>query len=191
MALTLVLSAPLIVFAVARWAWRFHLRALRTLGPALVARAGVPAPASTTEVVSVLVEDDAVMVGLRPAGEGLPQVPGAAFRACVSTLVLSLEGHGRGPVARLQRWRASGAPLLVWWDAAEDSVEFCQLQTGQRVRLARVSGSVRVENGDDGCGGVDRQVQGSEIGVRGRPVGLADSEGVRRGGGDADHRRRP
>jgi hypothetical protein len=127
MTLLLILSAPLIAVVVSRWAWRFHLRALSVLGPGLATMAGAPAPASTLEVVSVLVEDDTVMVGLRPAPTGPPHAAGTSLRAPVSTVVLSVAGVGCGPVARLQRWQASEAPVLVWHDRTDDAVDFCQL----------------------------------------------------------------
>jgi hypothetical protein len=139
MSLLFILSAPLIAMVVARWAWRFHLRALRALGPGIAAMAGAPAPVSTAEVVSVLVEGDTVLVGLRPAEAGSDDTSRLNLRAPVSTLVLSLAGEGYGPVARLERWHASGAPVLVWQDDGPDTVEFWQLQTGQGVRLPMVS----------------------------------------------------
>jgi hypothetical protein len=121
---------PLIAALVARWVWRFHLRALRLIGPGVAALAGFPA--STAEVVSVLVADDPVLVGLRHE---------STFRAAESTLVLSLDGHGSVEIARLQHWQASGAPLLVWRNDADDSVEFCQIHTGAHVRLHMVGGT--------------------------------------------------
>jgi hypothetical protein len=143
MSLVLILSAPLIAVVVARWAWHFHLRALRLLGPGLANMAGAPAPVATAEVVSVLVQDGVVLVGLRPAQTDSARLAGTAIRVPESTVVLSLDGHGCDPIARLQRWQASGASVLHWRDDADNTVEFCQLHTGQRVRLPLLGGAMK------------------------------------------------
>jgi len=139
MTLLLVLSAPLFVMVVARWVWRFHLRALQALGPGLGGLAGASAAASMAEVVSVLVEDDTVLVGLRPYLVGSRRGSATIVRAPVTTEVLSVEGQGCEAIARLERWQASGAPVLMWRDGAASAIELRQLHTGQRLRLPIVS----------------------------------------------------
>src|ERR1700687_4087196 len=111
MTLLLILCVPLIALVVGRWAWRLHLRALQVLGPGIARQAGVSAPASTTEVVSVMIEDDTVLVGLRSPRPGSARLPDTTFRTAESTLLLSLRSPECGQVARLQRWQASGASV--------------------------------------------------------------------------------
>ena len=135
MTLLLILSAPVVALLVARWAWRFHLRALRLLGPGLVTSAGVSAAARSAELVSVLVEDDIVLVGLRTVRAASTRQAGTTLRAPQSTLVLSLGGLRSASLARLERWQASQAPVLVWRNDTDNTLELCQLHTGQRVRL--------------------------------------------------------
>jgi len=124
------------------WAWRFHLRALQVLGPGLASQAGASMPASMAQVVSVMVEDDTVLVGLRACPAcGQPAPP--ACQVPVSSIVVSVAGQGSGPVARLERWRASGAPVLVWRSGDDGSIELRQLHTGQRLRVPVVSATTR------------------------------------------------
>jgi hypothetical protein len=143
MTLLFVLAAPLIAIAVARWAWWFHLRTLHVLGPALASQVGAAAPASMAQVVSVMVEDDNVLVGLRtsppPPGQPAPR----GHQAPVSTIVVSVRGQGSAAVARLDRWRASGAPVLVWRSGDDDTIEFRQLHTGQHLRVPVLSATTR------------------------------------------------
>jgi hypothetical protein len=135
MSLLFILLVPVIAIMVARWSWRQHLLALRVLRPSLANETGVSTPPKTATVVSVLVIDDTVLVGLRPAPTRRAQVMMAGLPAPVSTLLLSLDGNGCSSVARLERWQASEAPVLLWADGHANAIELCQLHTGQTVRL--------------------------------------------------------
>ena len=137
MTLLFILLAPLIAVVAARWTWRQHLRALHLLGPAFAARMGASTPPSSATVVSVLVVDDAVLVGLRPAPRSTNGIRAAASGP-VSTVVLSLRGDRGRSVARLDRWEASGASILVWASGSDKTIGLCQLHTGQKVRLPMV-----------------------------------------------------
>jgi hypothetical protein len=139
--LLVVVSLSLIAVAVARRAWRFHLRALEVLGPGLATRAGTRGVATMAEVVSVLVEAETVVVALRGRPAQSDHNGGTAAPEPVSTIVVSVAGHGCSPVARLQRWEASGATVLVAHDECDGTIEFRQLHTGQHLRLPVVSGS--------------------------------------------------
>jgi hypothetical protein len=120
----LVGAAPIIALLVARWAWRFHLRALRLVAPVVAAQVG----GTAVEIASVLADDHSVLVGLRPSRTGTSPVLGMP-----STLVLALDENGSSPVARLQRWQASSAPVLVWRNADDETIELWQLQTNQHM----------------------------------------------------------
>src|ERR1700694_4557593 len=99
MTLLMILSVPFIAVLVARWAWRLHLRALWALGPGLASLADASRPASSAQVVSVLVQDHTVLVGLRLATMGSAGVPRTLVRAPDSMLVLSLDGRRCDTVA--------------------------------------------------------------------------------------------
>jgi len=135
MTLLLVLLVPVVAWAVARWAWRLQVRALELLGPGIAKAAGAPDQARMAEVVSVLVDDDSVLVGLGPARALSGRRRDGTARICESSVVLSVGERDQAPVARLARWQAAGAQVLVWRDGAQGTIELCQLQSGRSVRL--------------------------------------------------------
>ena len=135
MTVLFILLVPVVATVVARWTWRQHLLALHVLRPSLAHEAGVSTPPRSATVVSVLVIDNTVLVGLRPSLTRRAQATTAVSPAPASTLLLSLEGNGCSSVARLERWQASEAPVLVWADGRANAIELCQLHTGQTVRM--------------------------------------------------------
>jgi len=139
MTLLLILSAPLIVMLVARWVWRRHLQALQALGRGLASRAGAATTAAMAQVVSVLVAGDTVLVGLRACSARSGRVDTTSSEAPASSVVFSLAGQGWVAVPRLERWQASGAAVVVWRNEGVGTIEICQLQTGQRLRLPIVN----------------------------------------------------
>jgi hypothetical protein len=123
-----LLVLPLMGVVIATAVWRLHLRALRLLGPSLADHAGIPGVLGMAQVVSVLVDGDSVLIGLRSAHPAGP----------TRTILLSIDGHDFAPAARLQRWQASGTALLHSHDAADGTVELRELHTGQHIRLHEI-----------------------------------------------------
>jgi hypothetical protein len=127
---------PLLAVAIGSWAWRFHMHALLVLGPSLAVAAGVPGMVTGAEVDLVLVDDDSVLVGVRPQ-------PGVACRSTSSDvhtpMVLSLSGQDDEALPRLLGWQASRAPVLVWRDHTAATVEMVELLTGRCLSLRDIT----------------------------------------------------
>jgi hypothetical protein len=135
-------AAPFIVVFGARWAWRLQVDALGLVDPGLVTSAGVAAAPSQAEVLSVLVDDETVLMGIRSIGPGLVPRQESSLRVTECVLLLSIPERRCDAVARLQRWQASGAPALVRRQSADDTIEFRQVCTGQHVRLGLVTEAI-------------------------------------------------
>jgi hypothetical protein len=132
--LILLVLLPIAGMLVARWAWRYQLQAL---GVACAALANLPDPTvaarEEVELLSVLPDDSRVLVGYQRTGAG--DQPNQHS----SVVLLSLGADEQAVIARLQRWRASRAPLLLGWEGGGTQVEFYQSGSGRQVCLTVAS----------------------------------------------------
>jgi len=117
-----IVLAPLIVLA-ARLVWLNGQRLLdvtRTGFSWLAGRVGV---AADVQLTSVLVDGPTVLIGFRPAVAGHDH------------LLLSPDSDSQATIARLRRWAASGATVVMWRDRIVGRVELSHLRSGQQVTL--------------------------------------------------------
>lgn len=132
--LLFLLLAAVVIVPVARWAWRFQRRAQHLAALGLIDMVGRPGKLVDVTLAGLLREDDVVLAAFRPVGmaaggnNGRPLPP-------PTTLMLSVREQDPSSVARLERWHAGVAHLLLWRQRDGRMVELTQIHTGHQVRL--------------------------------------------------------
>jgi hypothetical protein len=146
----LLLLVAIVVASVpiARWAWRFQRQAHDLAASRLVDLVGKPGALVDVTLTGVLRQDAAALVGFRPAGamaescDGRRPIP-------PTTLVLSLPDDDVAVLARLQRWHASGARLLLWRQRDGRMVELTNIHTRDQVKLPVLLTPAALETAED------------------------------------------
>jgi hypothetical protein len=119
---------------VARWAWRFQRQAHDLAASRIVDMVGKPGALVDVTLAGVLGQDGAALIAFRPAGalvencDGRRPIP-------PTTLLLSLPDGDESVLARLRRWHASGARLLLWRQQDGRTVELTHIHTREHVKL--------------------------------------------------------
>jgi hypothetical protein len=140
MTLWLIVLVPL-TFAVAGWAWRYQHQVLSITGTGLAQIVGRPGTVADVQLTSLLVDEPTVLIGLQPAGMA-PQRPGRPMGPSSRLplhLLMCLDTDPQAGIARLRRWQASGAPVVMWRDLGGYRVELSNSHSGQQIALTVIT----------------------------------------------------